>query len=261
MNKIWIVDAFAYAPFTGNPAAVMIAAEFPENMQLIAAEMNLSETVFVKPLTCDHFHIRWFTPQIEVALCGHATMAAAHIIFQEGLHHTQQIVFDSLSGYLQVSKNLDEIVLNFPLQPISQQLDKTYFEAMLNVSENSIEEVVQAHDDVIIVLKNEWAVRNFTPDFTKIKAIEARGVIITASSVEYDFVSRFFGPRVGVNEDPVTGSAHCKLADYWAKRLLKNHLRAYQASQRGGILHLEVTHDRVLIKGKAITIMQGQWLV
>lgn len=259
MNKIWIVDAFAHAPFTGNPAAVLIVAKFPENMLSIAREMNLSETVFVKKLGLDHYHIRWFTPSVEVKLCGHATMAAAHILFQQKLIQGDTITFDSLSGTLSVSQNNDGITLDFPLQPVSASLDIGTFERILDLP-GEIEEVVQAHDDVIVALKSEQRLRSLIPNFEKINQVDARAVVVTAPSIEYDFISRFFGPRVGVNEDPVTGSAHCKLADYWSKRLNKTTFIAYQASARGGILHINIKNDRVLLTGQAITMMEGHWL-
>ncbi|MCS5710027.1 PhzF family phenazine biosynthesis isomerase [Candidatus Berkiella aquae] len=260
MNPIWIVDAFAHAPYTGNPAAVMVVAEFPEQMQRIAAEMNLSETVFVKKINENHFHIRWFTPLVEVKLCGHATMAAAHILFQEKLVTKNEITFDSLSGPLTVTQKESTIILNFPLQQIGQTLAKATFDTLLDLP-SQIHEVVQAYDDVIVALHDEQTLRNLQPHFDKVKQIEARGLIVTAPSKQYDFVSRFFAPRVGVNEDPVTGSAHCKLADYWAKRLGKNTFHAYQASHRGGELRIQVENNRVFLQGQAITIMQGQWLV
>ncbi|MGE3317861.1 MAG: PhzF family phenazine biosynthesis protein [Candidatus Berkiella sp.] len=260
MNTIWIVDAFAHGPYTGNPAAVMIVDEFPKDMQQIAAEMNLSETVFVKKIATNHFHIRWLTPIVEVKLCGHATLAASHILFQEKLINSNTIKFESLSGPLEVTQRKDGLTLNFPLQPVSKQLDIASFEELLDLKDVVID-VVQAHDDVIVLLKNEQQVAEFIPNIEKIKEIDARAVVITAASSQYDFVSRFFGPRVGVNEDPVTGAAHCKLADFWAKRLKKNQFTAYQASKRGGVLQVEIQNDRVLLTGKAITVMAGTWLI
>lgn len=259
MNKIWIVDAFAHGPFTGNPAAVMVVEAFPDNMQKIAAEMNLSETVFVKKLGIDHYHIRWLTPTVEVKLCGHATMAASHILFQEKLIQGNTITYDSLSGPLHVMQDSDGITLDFPLQPISTKLNIGTFEKIFDL-EGEIDEVFQAHDDVIVALKSEQQVKSLIPNFEKINQVDARAVVVTAPSEEYDFVSRFFGPRVGVNEDPVTGSAHCKLTDYWSKRLNKSTLIAYQASARGGVLHIQIKQDRVLLKGKAVTMMEGHWL-
>lgn len=260
MRKIWIVNAFTHGPYSGNPAAVMVVDEFPTDMQQIAAQMNLSETVFVKKTAPNHYHIRWLTPTVEVKLCGHATMAASHILFQEKLITGNKITFDSLSGPLEVTQDKNGITLNFPLQPVSKQLDVARFEKIFDL-QGEILDVVQAHDDVIVLLKNEQRVAQLVPDFEKIKEVDARAVVVTAPSTKYDFVSRFFGPRVGVNEDPVTGSAHCKLVDFWAKRLNKQQFVAYQASNRGGVLQVEIQNDRVLLTGKAITIMTGTWLV
>jgi len=259
MRKIWIVNAFTHGPYSGNPAAVMVVDEFPTDMQQIAAQMNLSETVFVKKMASDHYHIRWLTPTVEVKLCGHATMAAAHILFQEKLITGNKITFDSLSGPLEVIQDKDGITLNFPLQPVSKQLDVARFEKILDL-QGEILDVVQAHDDVIVLLKNEQQVAQLIPDFEKIKEVDARAVVVTAPSTQYDFVSRFFGPRVGVNEDPVTGSAHCKLADFWSLRLNKQSFVAYQASARGGVLHIQIEKDRVFLTGKAMTVMEGTWL-
>lgn len=259
MRKIWIVDAFTDQPYKGNPAGVMIVEDFPEDMPEIAAELNLSETAFVKPLGHNHFHLRWLTPKVEVKLCGHATLAAAHILFQEKVVDGRKIKFDSLSGELLVVQEGDGLTLNFPLQKTSDFLEITPFIDALQI--NSIEEVLQALDDVIVVLKSEEDLRAIAPDFEKLKQVDARGIIVTAPSNSYDFVSRFFAPRVGVNEDPVTGSAHCKLADYWSRRLGKNDLSAYQLSQRGGKINIRLQGDRVLLKGKAVTNMEGKWLV
>lgn len=259
MNTIWIVDSFTTTPYSGNPAAVMIVTDFPQNMQKIAAEMNLSETAFAKPLGQDHFHIRWFTPKIEVKLCGHATLAAAHILYEQGIAKSHKIILDSLSGPLAVKHEETSLILDFPLQRVSTIQDKTPFQHALGTLE--IEEVVQAYDDVIVALDNEEAIYKLSPDFTKLLEIEARGVIVTAPGHQYDFISRFFAPRVGVNEDPVTGSAHCKLADYWSKRLNKMEFNAFQASARGGQLFLEIQNDRVFLRGQAVTIMEGVWKV
>lgn len=255
--KIWTVDAFAKKPFTGNPAAVMIVDEFPSDVlcQKIAGEMNLSETAFVKPLGLDHFYLRWFTPKVEVKLCGHATLAAAHILFQENKIKGDKITFDSLSGPLIVTKNDEGITLNFPLQATGPVLDKTSFEKNLNLD---IIQVVKAFDDLIIEIADPKTLRQLQISPEIINQLDYRGVIITAKGDEgYDFISRFFAPRVGVNEDPVTGSAHCKLADYWQKNLNKNSFLAYQASARGGELKLVVNGHRVYITGPAITILQG----
>ncbi len=259
--KIWSVDAFASKPYTGNPAAVTIVEEFPsdEVCQKIAAEINLSETAFVKPLGSNHFHIRWFTPAVEVKLCGHATLAATHILLQEDLVNNAPINFDSLSGILQTQKTAQGITLNFPLQATGPRLEHESFNDLFG---NQIVTIEKAFDDVIVELNDEKNIYDFVPVIEKINQIDCRGLIITARGKnKYDFISRFFGPRVGVAEDPVTGSAHCKLAYYWQQRLKKNNFLAYQASKRGGELILEINDDRVLMTGSAITISCGNWLV
>lgn len=260
--KMWTVDAFTDKPFTGNPAAITIVEDFPSEdlCQKIAAEMNLSETAFIKPLDPNHFHIRWFTPEIEVKLCGHATLAAAHVLFEEGVVKGQAISFDSLSGALFVKREHHEIVLDFPLQKTGEALPSQLFEKLFNLDE--IISVVQAYDDVIVELINENLVRDLKLDPSYVKEIECRALIVTAKgNPPYDCVSRMYAPRLGINEDPVCGSAHCKLADYWQKKLGKNELLAYQASPRGGVLGLHIVKDRVHLKGQAVTIMEGVWKV
>lgn len=256
--KIWTVDAFTSKLFSGNPAAVMIMDEFPsdETCQKIATEMNLSETAFVKPLGSHCFHLRWFTPAVEVKLCGHATLAAAHILFQENVVQANVVIqFESLSGSLFVSNTPKGLSLNFPVQKTGPALDKKFFEEILSVKIVTAE---KAYDDLIIEIESEKQLRTLQINFDKISKLNCRGLIVTAKSEgPYDFVSRFFAPRVGVNEDPVTGSAHCKLVDYWQKRLHKNHFFAYQASSRGGELWLEIKDDRVSIIGNAVTVIEG----
>lgn len=259
--KIWIVDAFTSKPYSGNPAAVTIVNEFPHNelCQKIAAEMNLSETAFIKPLSENKFHLRWFTPAVEVKLCGHGTLAAAHILYQEKIVTAPSIQFESLSGVLSVYKNNDALTLDFPLQPTGDILEGNYFEKILGAKVISAE---KALDDIIVELASENDLRQLKISPEKICSIDCRGLIVTTqSSGEYDFVSRFFAPRVGVNEDPVTGSAHCKLAYYWQKKLKKNKFIAYQASKRGGELMLEIKDSRLHITGHAVTILYGTWLV
>lgn len=258
--KIWTVDAFTSKPYAGNPAAVAIVTEFPsdETCFKIAAEMNLSETAFVKPLGENHFHIRWFTPAVEVKLCGHATLAAAHILFQEKLASGNKISLESLSGRLFVYKDGSQYTLDFPLQKIGDALDKNDFANLLGVE---ILASAKAVDDLIVEVSKDTLL-NFTPNKEKIISLDCRGLIMTAKDdSRYDFISRFFAPRVGVLEDPATGSAHCKLADYWQKKLGKTEFLAYQASKRGGELKLSIHVDRVYITGSAVTIMQGEWLI
>ena len=223
--------------------------------------ISLSETAFVKPLPeKNHFHIKWFTPLVEVKLCGHATLAASHILIQENYVNDSIFQFDSLSGVLKIKKEQEYIVLDFPLQKTGDKLDIKHFQEAFELNEEIIE-AVQAYDDVLIRVSDENVLKNLKPNFSKLMKVEARGIIVTAKSNTYDFVSRFFAPKVGVNEDPVTGSAHCKLAHYWSIQLGKNELSAYQASFRGGIIDLNIQGERVLLKGKAVSILEGQWLI
>lgn len=259
--KVWIVDAFTKVPYAGNPAGVMIVDQFPEDKicKKIAAEINLSETAFVKHLDDNRFHLRWFTPTIEVKLCGHATLASAHILYQEKFLIDPSIQFETLSGTLTVHRNELGLTLDFPLQQTGPHLDKNYFEEIIG---NSVIEAVQAMDCVIVELTDEIDLRTLSLLPEKILSIDCRGLIVTVKGKEkYDFVSRYFAPRVGINEDPVTGSAHCKLADYWQRKLNKNKFIAYQASQRGGELLLEINGSRLYITGDAVTVMKGNWII
>lgn len=255
--RIWIVDAFTNQPYRGNPAAVVIVDEFPDKeiCQKIAAEMNLSETAFVKKLKDNHFHLRWFTPKVEVKLCGHATLASAHILHSQAMIVGNEILFDSLSGPLKVYVSPSQYTLDFPLQKTGEPIEvENYFKGIV--------QTVKAYDDVIIELADEDAVRNYIPSIAELEKIDCRGIILTAKGKgPYDFVSRFFAPKVGVNEDPVTGSAHCKLAHYWSQKLNKKEFLAYQASPRGGEIKVSIHGDRVHLAGQAITILEGKWML
>ncbi len=258
--KIWTVDAFTSKPFAGNPAAVAIVDEFPseETCKLIAAELNLSETAFVKPLNKNHFHIRWFTPKVEVKLCGHATLASSHILYQEKLITGNEILFDSLSGPLRVAIASPNYTLDFPLQKTGKQIES----AAIKESFEKIIQAVEAYDDIIIELASEDELQSYVQQIDKLEKIDCRGIIITTKGTgKYDFVSRFFAPKVGVNEDPVTGSAHCKLAHYWQKKLNKNTFKAYQASSRGGELQILIVGDRVHLTGQAVTMLKAEIVV
>lgn len=256
--RVWIVDAFTDRPFAGNPAAVAIVDEFPddETCQKIAAEMNLSETAFIKMLNQNHFHLRWFTPKVEVKLCGHATLASAHILHQEKLVNGKEILFESLSGPLRVYSSSSNYTLDFPMQ----KTGKTIESSLIRQNFGEIIQAVQAYDDVIIEVADEEQVRKYVPHISELEKIDCRGIILTAKgSGSYDFVSRFFAPQVGVNEDPVTGSAHCKLAHYWQQRMDKLDFVAYQASTRGGEIGISIVGDRVHLTGKAVTVLKGEW--
>lgn len=258
--NVWIVDAFTEQAYHGNPAGVVIVDEFPADSvcQKIAAEINLSETAFVKPLTQDKFHLRWFTPAVEVKLCGHATLATSKVLFEEGLVQGNKITYDSLSGPLYVERELDNLSLNFPLQKTGPALDFHEVEATLKIT--GVINAVKAYDDLLIELADPQSIVDLVLDPADIMKVDCRGLIITARAhATYDFISRFFAPRVGVNEDPVTGSAHCKLAHYWQQKLQKNDLLAYQASKRGGSMQIKIINDRVLLTSQAVIIMQGVW--
>ena len=265
-TEIYHVDAFASQPFAGNPAAVCLMTESKtdEWMQAVAAEMNLSETAFVTRKTDaekNWFHLRWFTPKVEVDLCGHATLATSHVLWQCGwLSENEKANFDSRSGELAATKSGDQIFLNFPATPAKPALlDGEILEAVkLNPQYTGL-----SREDYLIEVASADEVRNLDIDFGKLSKVETRGVIVTAASdqTEFDFISRFFAPAAGIDEDPVTGSAHCCLAPYWSEKLNKLELTAYQASARGGKLQLKIENDRVHIGGRAITIKKGELLI
>jgi PhzF family phenazine biosynthesis protein len=257
------VDAFTDRPFAGNPAAVcFLTDQRPASwMQAVAAEMNLSETAFFRPTEEGTWQLRWFTPQVEVDLCGHATLATAHVIWTTDMaDHQETLRFMTRSGVLSARRDGAQIVLDFPakgvaaapppsglIEALGQQAVHTAFNQM----------------DWLVELADETSVRQLQPDLTSLAHIQARGIIVTAradAGQPYHFVSRFFGPAVGVPEDPVTGSAHCALAPYWKDRLGMSSMIGYQASQRGGMVGVRLHADRpgrVELLGQAITTMQG----
>ena len=230
-------------------------------MQAIAVEMNLSETAFVQP-TGDRYHLRWFTPAAEVKLCGHATLASAHVLWTEGhLDPDKTARFDTLSGELTAQKQGSWIQLKFPSQPPRPATVMPHLIAALNRAD--VHQVMRNDSDYLIVLKSQAAVEALEPNFTEMAKLQARGVIVTApaDSSEYDFVSRFFAPAFGIPEDPVTGSAHCALVPYWAERLGKTEMMAYQASARSGVLKLSTDGHCVFISGQAVTTLRGELAV
>jgi len=254
--KMYQVDAFASTLFSGNPAAVVIL-ESPlseDLMQSIALENNLSETAFIN-INESPIPIRWFTPTLEVDLCGHATMASAKIIFEHFPDIAgSEISFSSKSGILKVSKNAENICLNFPVDdPEPQKMDAFFAEAL---GESPIE-ILRGTDDFLAVFNTEQQIQAMKPDFTKLAKINSRGVVISAPGNDVDFVSRCFFPQTGVDEDPVTGSAHTMLIPYWAKQLDKIQFKAHQLSARGGVLDCNLINDRVLISGKSVIYFEG----
>ncbi|WP_339533159.1 PhzF family phenazine biosynthesis protein [Pseudomonas mucidolens] len=251
---IYQVDAFSDQPFGGNPAAVCPLTEWlpDQQLQAIAAENNLSETAFFVPRG-DVYELRWFTPQVEVDLCGHATLATAWVLIHALAAAPDMLRFATRSGELRVSRNGDELVMDFPAKtPQPCAAPAGMLEAL------GIEKAeVFATDDYIVQVEDEALVAALTPDFSRLAGLPKRGIAVTANSSRFDFISRWFGPNVGVNEDPVTGSAHTSLAPFWAERLGKHRLSAEQGGTRRGQLTCEVKGDRVFISGKATLYLQG----
>ncbi len=252
---LYQVDAFASRRFEGNPAAVCPLDDWLDDslMQSIAFENNLAETAFFVQEK-DGFRIRWFTPLTEVDLCGHATLASAYVLFEELGYSERKITFQSKSGPLMVSRHGNSFELDFPAQPAKVCDAPLGLQDALGASVDAC----FLNEDLLVILSDESIVRNLSPDFRKLAKVDARGVIVTAHSQEFDFVSRFFGPQVGIDEDPVTGSAHTKLVPYWAERLSTNELHAKQVSNRGGELHCSLVGDRVKIRGQAILFLKGE---
>ncbi len=256
MNKLTLyqVDAFAQAPFSGNPAAVCPLKSWLSDdvMQAIAMENNLSETAFFVESN-GVYHIRWFTPTVEVDLCGHATLASAYVLFEALGFAGEVITFQSKSGELKVSQDGDKFVLNFPQQtPISCAIP----EPIQKVFGSHVTACLK-HEDYLVILDDEAAVKAANPDMQMLKKLDLRGVIITAQAKDYDFVSRFFTPNYGIDEDPVTGSSFTQLIPYWAEVLGKNKLTAKQVSQRGGEVWCELADDRVYIAGQVVKYLEG----
>lgn len=257
--KIYQVDAFTDKIFFGNPAGVClyIEDEKDEWMQNLATEMNLSETAFLKKQG-DRYLLRWFTPKSEVDLCGHATLAAAHILWEEDYEAKRdEIVFNTKSGVLKAKNVSDLIELNFPLE---EAREVEVFEELITAFGTKPIYVGKNRMDYIIEVKDANILRNINPNMNILKKIGNRGFIVTSisDSDKYDFMSRFFAPNYGIDEDPVTGSAHCCLAPYWKRKLLKSDLKAFQASKRGGELLISVENDRVFIRGNAKTVFKGE---
>lgn len=252
--SLYQVDAFASKVFEGNPAAVCPLDEWvPDDiMQSIAAENNLSETAFFVP-TDTGFHIRWFTPAAEVELCGHATLAAAHVLFHSLGFDKDKIAFQSQSGILTVARAKNGLVMDFPLQP-PMPCDTP--DEIIAAFGRRLLECLKA-EDYMVVLPTEEDVRSANPDLTPLLDLDLRGVIITAPSIKYDFVSRFFAPKYGIPEDPVTGSAHTQLVPYWESKLNITRFHAKQVSPRGGKLFCERLGNRVLIHGEAVMYLKG----
>jgi PhzF family phenazine biosynthesis protein len=262
-TPLFHVDAFASGPFTGNPAAVCLLEQpaDPAWMQAVAAEMNLSETAFVHALDADdpgRFGLRWFTPTVEVDLCGHATLASAHVLWDtRHLPLDTAARFETRSGTLTASRSGDEVELDLPADPVTPaHPDRGLLDAI------GLTEADASRGRVgwILELSDADAVRGARPDFTRLAAFDGAVLTAPADDAAYDFVSRFFGPKYGIDEDPVTGSAHCALGPYWAERLGKAELTGYQASARGGIVRVRVDGDRTRVGGRAVTVTRSELL-
>lgn len=258
---IYQVDAFTKVPFKGNPAGVCLLP-YPADgdwMQNVATEMNMSETAFLVEQE-DGFDLRWFTPATEVNLCGHATLASAHVLWETGqLEPDEQARFHTRSGLLTAQRAGDWIELDFPATPEEPATPPDDLAKALGVSPKY---VGQNQEDYLVEVSIEETVRGIKPDFGLLRQVTDRGVIVTSLSRSrgYDFISRFFAPAVGIDEDPVTGSAHCCLGPFWGKRLGRKELVGYQASPRGGTVRVRVGEERVYLGGQAVTILRGELL-
>jgi PhzF family phenazine biosynthesis protein len=256
--RIYQVDAFAAAVFKGNPAAVMPLQQWLDDslLQAIAMENNLPETAYLVEVA-DGFELRWFTPQVEVDLCGHATLAAAHVLFEHLDYAGEEILFHTRSGPLRVRRSLDRLTLDFPAtQLVPVDVDIAVCNALGAIASEALAPAGKK-GAVLYVYEFEQDVARLQPDFPALMAASPVSVIVSAPGNDCDVVSRFFAPHVGINEDPVTGSAHCSLVPYWAGRLRKNRLQCRQISARGGHLDCELRDGRVFMTGTAVTFMQG----
>ena len=264
MIPLSVVDAFTDKPFAGNPAAVCVLERWTADqwLQLVGREMNLSETAFLVPRSPNEFDLRWFTPTVEVALCGHATLAAAHSLWESGRAPREALSFVTRKSGVLAAAPLatGEIELNFPAKPCTPV---TAPPGMLEALGAKAVAVGHNEFDYLVEVASEREVRDMRPDFAKLLATECRGVIVTAKAetAGFDFVSRFFAPKAGINEDPVTGSAHCCLSEYWGEKLGKSEMVGFQASDRGGVVRVVRAGGRVKLVGRAVTVTRGELLV
>lgn len=266
---IAIIDAFTDSPFKGNQAAVCILNDDSANpsdtwMQSVAAEMNLSETAFLSKRPDGSWNLRWFTPTVEINLCGHATLASAHALWELHGETAPTLRFQTRSGELTAKKTAGGIQLDFPVTEITDPVSPTDCEPLIEALELpgtqiTAAHVFQANEDLLVMLKSGETVEAVQPNITRLAEISCRGVIVTGMGGRngVDFTSRFFAPGAGIAEDPVTGSAHCALANFWSARLGKKSMRGYQASKRGGYVGVTLQGERVLLDGQAVTVMKG----
>jgi PhzF family phenazine biosynthesis protein len=260
-HPLSVIDAFTDHPFAGNPAAVCLLPSWPGDawMQNVAREMNLSETAFLVR-AAEEFQLRWFTPTVEVELCGHATLASAHFLWETGRTREAEIQFHTKSGLLRALRQGDRIELDFPLKPAKPVDPPGGLAEALGVVPVF---VGRSKFDYLVLVETATEVRKVAPDFRQLAKLPVRGVIVTsrADDQRFDFISRFFAPASGVDEDPVTGSAHCTLAAFWSQRLGRTEMTGYQASPRGGVVHVRVARERVFLGGQAVTVSRGELVV
>lgn len=257
---IYQVDAFSHQTFAGNPAAVVLLTDRMSDAQMlaIAAENNLSETAFIAPASAGaDYQLRWFTPKVEVDLCGHATLAAAHVLFEQLEWAKPSIRFSTLSGLVEVARQGDKLALDFPARPGQPGTAPAELLKALGVSHIPLDHFAESRD-YLVVLAEQAQVQALEPDFQALAACTQAGVIVTAPGDSHDFVSRFFIPSYGIDEDPVTGSAHCTLVPYWAERLQKTSLLAKQISPRGGELYCQHQAGRVIMAGYSSLFLKGE---
>lgn len=260
-RPIFVVDAFTDQPYRGNPAAICLLDRPAEAawMQRVAAEMNHSETAFLWPRP-DGFQLKWYTPKIEIDLCGHATLASAHVLWEEQRVHSEETIrFHTKSGVLTAAKRGNWIEMDFPAEPVAEA---TIPPALAEAFGTTFRYVGLNRLDYLVEVANEATLRALKPDQAMLAILPVRGVILTSKSAkpEYDYVCRFFAPLAGVAEDPVTGSAQCALGPYWAQKLDKPELVGYQASQRGGVLRVRMAGKRIALGGQAVSVLRGELL-
>jgi PhzF family phenazine biosynthesis protein len=257
--KIFGVDAFTSKPFSGNPAAVCLLTKSVADiwMQSVAAEMNLSETAFLESLSDGEYNLRWFTPNIEVDLCGHATLASAHILWETGEVKADRITFHTKSDELTAARSGDSIELDFPQVQTEESSTPAGLLAALGVDRPL--DVLKTGPDYLVEVGSESEVKKLKPDFIKLRTVDMRGVVVTAKGddPDIDFVSRFFAPSAGIDEDPVTGSSHCALGPYWSSKMNKTVFKARQVSKRGGDIGVRLEGARVFLTGRAVTVWEG----
>ncbi|MDQ0273465.1 PhzF family phenazine biosynthesis protein [Cytobacillus purgationiresistens] len=260
-HQIFLINAFTREKFKGNPAAVILMSNKRSDdwMQSLANEINQPITAFVTQTEQNRYNLRWFTPIEEIDLCGHGTLGAAHILWSEGLTATTSpIIFETQSGTLQTERSAEQIILRFPIKQTKNIEVTDYLEAVVD---SPIVNAAWAEDRYILELEDAKTIHNVTPCLEAIRKLDGPGVILTSrGSNQYDFVSRYFAPKIGINEDFVTGSAHCALASYWGKVLAKKQFTAFQDSARGGEIHLKIAGENVELIGDCLTLISGQMI-